>query len=173
MTRRGMTGACFGVATDVRLLIASNDFPATSGDGIHGRDIMVLGGLGGALHFSRESGERLRAMPLTNSALDGSIGASLVAAAVAFLLHAMPDTNSSLSGSVDAPLLAAAFHLRLRAMPLTNSALTSSIGASLVAAAFHLCARCSDHHGLSRLPFSTGRCGALLKCGGFQQSSVR
>jgi hypothetical protein len=147
--------------SDVHLRIVHEDFPAPSGNGTHGRGIGAFKWLGGSICFSRGGGVKLRTMPpansalivgtvytsfvatifllcamfVTNSALTGSFGASLVAAAVAFQLRAMPDTNSSLLDFICAPLVAAALYLR--AMPDTNSGLVNgSIGASLVAATF-------------------------------------
>jgi len=73
----------------------------------------------------------------------------------------MPYANSSLNGSIGASLVAAA--IPLRAMPDTNSAFIGFIGASLVTAAVasHFPARCSDHHGLSRLPLYYGASNKL------------
>ena len=146
--------------SDVHLRIVHEDFPAPSGNGTHGRGIGAFKWLGGSICFSRGGGVKLRTMPpansalivgtvytsfvatifllcamfVTNSALTGSIGASFVAAAVAFQLRAMPDTNSALNGLIGAPIMAAAFHLR--AMSNTHSTRDGSIGASLVAASF-------------------------------------
>ena len=87
-------------------------------------------------------------MPFANSSLSGLVGASLVAAAIAFLLRAMPDTNPSLYGSIGTSLVAAAFHLR--AMPHTNPFLYGLVGASLVATAFLLCLRAAAKISWSR-----------------------
>ena len=111
-----------GGKADVCLRIAHADYSAPSGNGTRGCGIGAFKWLGGAFHFSRGGGERLRTMPPTNSALDGSVGASLVAAA--FQLRAMPHAYSSVLGIFGAPLVAAAVAFPLHTMPHTNSALS-------------------------------------------------
>ena len=122
--------------SDVHLRIVHEDFPAPSGNGTHGRGIGAFKWLGGSICFSRGGGVKLRTMPPANSALIvGTFYTSFVA--TIFLLCAMFVTNSALTGSIGASFVAAAVAFQLRAMPDTNSGLVNgSIGASLVAATF-------------------------------------
>jgi hypothetical protein len=153
-----------GDKTDVRSRIAHAGNHALFGKGTRGHGIAALRRLRGPFHcLLRGGGERLLAMPPTNSALLGYICASLMA--TTFALRAMPKTHSTPDGTVCAPLVDAAFlHCAMRIMPPTNSVLLGYICASLVATTFPLCAMPKTHSTPDGTVFAPLKAAAFLHC---------
>jgi hypothetical protein len=128
-------------AASVSLQIACDfDFPAApSSDGTYNNEpgVVSSGRMGGPYRsILGGGGDRIHAVPATESSLLHFFGAPLVAAT--FSHRAVRDANATLLRSFGTPLVAATFsHCAVRD---ANALLDGSVGAPLVAATFLLCA---------------------------------